>query len=323
MAARPSGMSPARTRIKVECFVKWLKLKRSTEYLQAERTLTSLRQELAKAERSLETARANYFDGQNSLTELERDTAQKDYWDAEGYVEKAQTALSEEIEKVRERFDLVQWWSPEDTTVTVDNADCVVNSSLPIRVIPPPPGKHMDLNAEGMKEMLRTLDREGTAAEPRRRYTLADKDGWLTLKVNLATPLEELEQAIGRILRINRWDPPKGRHRPNKDAEALETWVCYEQEKQFSLVAKQLSRKVSTVKGQYVRAYVLLHGQKPSGSIKQRRAGTIGDPAGEFQAHLHSCSRCSKADSADALCPKYKSYVLQDTGALREAPLPM
>ena len=144
---------------------------------------------------------------------------------------------------------------------------------------------------------------------------MADNEGWLTFKVNIGAPLEELEQAIGRLLRINRWSPPEGRHRPDKDAEALEALVCYEQTKQFSLVAKHLKRSVSTVKGQYVRAYSLIHGQKPSGSIKQRRAGIMRDPSGEFWAHFGSCNSCQNADSADDLCPKFLSHIDRNTKA--------
>lgn len=166
--------------------------------------------------------------------------------------------------------------------------------------------------------MRRTFRRDGMAVEPPRRHTKADKDGWLTLKINLNAPLDECERAIRWHLRVNRVDPPKTRNRPDKIVEALEAWDCYEKAKQFSAVAQKLRRPVSTVKGQYVRACVLIHGQRPNGSIKQRRAGIVGDPAGEFKTHLESCSRCQKANTGDNFCPKFLSFVTQDTKALRE-----
>ena len=55
--------------------------------------------------------------------------------------------------------------------------------------------------------------------EPERKMT--DKDGWLTMKVKLNAPLEEIEQEVLWHLRINRRNPSRTRNRPDKAVEAL------------------------------------------------------------------------------------------------------
>lgn len=163
-----------------------------------------------------------------------------------------------------------------------------------------------------------SLESQGTWCQPPLWKTMLDKEGCLTLKLTLDAPLEEIELAVGRILRLCRPEPRKTRNRPDKDAAALETWACYEETKRFSVVAKQLQRPVNTVKRQYVRGFELIHGQRPTGTIKQRRAGIMIDPATDYRNHEGSCVRCKKANTIEQMCPKFVAFLTQDTSALRE-----
>lgn len=306
------------------CYVKWLRLKGSKEYQEASEDIRRLRRAQHGAEEHLcgsHDAYRPYLES-GAPNSPERETARQAYWEAEEAEKMACEALSAKEDELHKKFGLVQWWDPDDASVTIKDASCIVSPSPPVVILDPEPGKKVDLNAEADNEMRRSLERTGMAVEPPRRYTSADKDGWLTLKVNLNRPLDEVERVIRWLLRKHRWNPPKTRNRPDKIAKALETWVSYEERKCFTEVARHLGRPISTVKGQYVRACVLLFGQRPSGSIKQRRAGIVADPAWQFEAHLGLCNRCQKADSADKFCPKWAAYVNQDSKSLRESLVP-
>lgn len=302
----------------VDCYVKCLRLKESQEYREASQEIRRLQERVREADDRFMAARDAYLPYLDPRVHdsAEKQISRQEYLAAEESAEKMEEALSLKKGETCKKFGLVQWWDPDDL-ITIKDATDIFSPSLSVVVLDPAPDKRVDWYTKVRKEAQRALASEGVWLEPPRRYTKADKEGWLTLKVNLNAPLEESEPAISRLLRVNRVNTPKTRNRPDKVAAALETFVCYEQMKQFSAVAKHLQRSINTVKGQYVRAFVLIHGQPPTGSIKQRRVGIVRDPAGDFQAHLGSCSRCQK-DTVKEWCPKWKAYVTQDTKALRE-----
>ncbi len=210
--------------------------------------------------------------------------------------------LTKKKEETCRQFDLITWAHPDDNSVTYHNADAIVRPQWPVYAISP------------WRKV--TLD-------PKELGTRADEDGWLTLKVNLLAPLPESEEMLRGILRAHRraLDVPKDvRQRAASNLQCLEVWESYENERKFTAVARHLRRKVSTVKGQYVRGYVLVFGSKPTGSMKQRRLIGIGDnPGGEFESHLANCSRCHRAETADQFCQKYVDFVKQDHVSLRES----
>jgi len=302
---------------KVECYLKWLRLRNSKEYREASQEIRQLQDGVRKSDERFSSAQSAYLPylEQSVPDSIEKRISQKKYWKAEESARKAQAALSSKEEETCKRFGVIQWWDPDDDRITIEDADCVVSPVLSVIVVQPTSDKRVDWNTKIDKDMRRTLEREGKATEPPRTYTMADKDGWLTLKINLNAPLEESERAIKWHLRVNRGDPPNTRKRPDKDAEALEAWVLYEQKKNFQAVANHLNQPVNTVKGQVVRATFLIFGQRPTGSIKRRRVGIIRDPASEYQAHLSTCSRCNNPKTVEDMCPKFIAYVNQDTKA--------
>jgi len=308
----------ARTRIDVDCYLRWLRLKSDPEYLRESEKIRQLNDAVCKAEQH---AKDTYSLHKNVLKRSRLSSneaykaAQEECQKTEEFARVAGKACEEEEKRICEKFGISQWWPPEDNNLGMENARYIFEPLPSIQIIPPPPDMEIDLNAEGIKRMWQDLLHAKSVVEPPQKYTMADKNGWLTIKINLQAPLNELEEAIRRELRRHRYFQPSGRNRPDKDAAALEVWDGYVHEKRFSVVAKKLGRKVSTVKGQYVKAHILIHGQRPSGSIKQRRAGKMRDPQGEFSAHYGSCSRCQKADSADKLCSKFLAYIDQDTKA--------
>lgn len=293
----------------VDCYVKWLQLKASKEYHEASKEIRQL-QKASDRYNAAHTAYLPFLDP-SVPDSTEKEIRRQEYWAAEESNRKAQEALSSREDEMCKKFGLDQWWDPDDKTITIENSQYLFNYSYAVEVLDPAPDKKVDWFTKVRKEGSRTLEREGAFEEPSHRYTQADDEGWLTLRVNLNAPLEEVEKAIHWHLRVNRENPPKTRNRPDKNAAALETWVCYEQEKLYSTVSKRLKRPVSTVKGQYVRACVLIYGQKPSGSIKQRRAGIFRDPASEFQDHYGSCNRCQKANAAGEMCSRFLAFVNQ------------
>lgn len=312
----------SRDRLNIECYLKWLRLQRTKIFIRVSDKIRTLQESLRQADDRLTRAKLAYMPylDQPGIKDSKKKVAsQKEYWSAYKCATEALETLSKEEVKACERFGLVKWLHYDDSSITVENADCFVNPSYPIEVLRPSPESRIDLNAEADKEMRNTLERKGQAGQPsHRKYSMADKDGWLTLRVNVMVPFEELEQAFKDIVQINQGHKPATRNRPDTVQKALETFSCYEQTKRFSLVAKQLARKVTTVKGQYVRACLLISGEKPSGTMKQRRAGMIGDPAAWFQNHHGSCSRCQKADIPEDMCAKAYAYITQDEKALRE-----
>jgi len=301
-----------------DCYVKWFRLKGSNKYQKASQEIRRLKERVRKADERYFAANVSYSSYlERSVPDSTEKQIKQEYWVAEKEAKQAQEALTNKEEETCKIFGLLQWWDP-DEPVTIKDATDIFSPCFSVVVLEPAPDKRVDPYEEIAKEGRRKLKSEGKWTEPLRKYTKADKDGWLTLKVNLNAPLEESERAIRYYLRVNRVNPPKIRNRSDKVAAALETWVCYEEKKLFSAVVRQLRRPVTTVKGQYVRASLLIHGKRPAGSIKQRRAVFVKDPFAEFQAHYGSCSRCKKADTVEKMCPKFIAFVDQDSKALRE-----
>jgi hypothetical protein len=98
-------------------------------------------------------------------------------------------------------------------------------------------------------------------------------------------------------------------------SKRLQIWDQYQETPSFSQVAKVMRLPPTTVKDHFVAACQDIEGQAPTGTTKQRRAGIMRDPGGDFQAHLGSCSRCQNADTADKICPKFLAFVTQETKA--------
>ena len=302
----------------VSCYVKWLQLKHSKEYRESSEKIRRLQEFLDTAEERFRAAHHTYvrYLGPDTLDSPEKQAACQQYWTTEESAKKAQEALTAKTDETCNKFGLFQWWDPDDANITLKDARDLFALTASVEVLDPIKDKMVDLHAEAR----RSLEREGTWLEPPYWKTKLDKEGCLAVKIRLNDPIEEIERAFWRLVDYYRQEPPKTRRRPDKVAQALDTWVCYEEHKVFSVVAQRLGRKVSTVKGQYVRACTLIHGQQPTGSIKRRRAGIVSDPAGEFQNHLGSCSRCQKAETGDEMCAKFKAFVTQDTKSLREVP---
>jgi hypothetical protein len=284
----------------VDCYVKWLRLKDSKEYREASQEILRLKQDLERVADRFEKAHAAYepflscsvpADGEETRK------AQHEYWQAESAYREARTTLDSKEQEACRRFGLFQWWDPDDSSITIKNAPAVVGPSSSVEVLDPPQGKRMGW------------------------HTQSDRDGWLTLKVNLKAPLDQSEEMIARLLRLHRGTlrHPNTRNRPDSNTKALEVWVCYQEHPNFSAVARQLHRKVSTVKGQYIRGCLLVRGTRPTGPMKQRRASIVTDPALEYQNHYSKCSQCQKAVTAGQMCPRFLAYVAQDTRAQRES----
>jgi len=307
----------ARTRIQVECFLKLFRLRKTTEYLEASEKIRALEVRRDEADSLLGEAKSVYIPFLNKRPDL-----QTKYRLAEKRANEAEKSLSDEIEKTCLRFGLIQWCPPE-AHVTIEDAPCFIQPSRPIVLVEPPRDRRIDLNAEADREMRRKLEQDGTAEEPPRRHTMADKEGWLTLKIQTRAPLPELEAALRIILRQNRFDPPKTRNRPDKNALALQTFACYTETPDFYSVSKALHRRLRVVKCEYIRGHVLVYGQKPARLSKQDELSDIlsnigDDQAGKYQSHLSSCSRCNNAKNADQFCKKWAAYVNQDYVPLSE-----
>lgn len=302
---------------KVDCYVKWLRLKVSKVYREALQEIRQLQECVRKADEHLKVAGEDYqpFIVSGAPDSTDKHVVRERYLAAEESAKNALEALSRKEEETCRKFDLFQWWDTDDPSITIENAHCLFDDSRLVEVLDPGHGQRM---LDPHEEARRAFESGDTWCESQPWKYKLDKDGCLTLKINLNAPIEEIEDAIARTLRFFRQDPPKTRRRPDKNAAALETWDCYDRLRNFQAVSELLRRPVGTVKGQYIRACELIFGQRPTGSIKHRRAGILSDPAGEFQSHHKLCSRCQQAVTADDFCPKFLSFTDQDTRALRE-----
>lgn len=282
----------------VDSFVKLKRLKDDANYLKASEGILQLEEQLRLAEeRFVQAKRAYEPDLPQKVPEPNPKVRRRrrEYHAAEGEYLKTLEALGREQATVCQKFGLFQWWNP-NAPLTLGDASDLFDPTPPVQVIAPEPKGRM------------------------KSFTKADRDGYLTLKVDLKVPLERSEPLIAMLLRLHRTalTLPKTRRRPDKDAEALQVVECYSEEPNFSTVARRLSRSPSTVKGQFIRGHVLIYGVRPSGGIKERRASPIKDPAREFDTHYTGCAKCRKAEKPEELCPRWVAWVTQDTKALRE-----
>lgn len=296
----------------IDCYVKWLRLKLSKEYHEVSQEIRRLRECLCEAGEQYRAAHHAYLPylESNVPDSMEKRIRKQTYWRSQEAATVAQCALTSKQDETCQKFGLCQWWGPRDADVTIQEASDLFSDTPPlVTVLPVVPSKRMRGKVDRLKMTSST-----EACLKMQRSIHVDTEGWISLKVNLNAPLEHIERHINRLLRLYR-TPPKTRHRPDKDEQALETWGCYEEKKSFAGVARQLGRKVSTVKGQYVRACDLIYAQRPTGSMKQRRAGIVRAPGDEFQAHYASCHRCQNANTADKMCPRFLAFVSQETKA--------
>lgn len=241
----------------LRCLIRWLHLKHSPEYRHVSKTIQDLAEEEQEATQRLELADSTYqgyFDEKGRCAQNEQaKQAQQKYWKANRTCKAVTQRLELEKEKACKQFDIFMWWNPDDPAVTLDTASCVIGPVDPVQIIAP----------------LSSASLRGNPS--------VDKEGWLTLKVNLHAPLEKTESLIGAWLRLHKsalraQTPKKTRSRPDKHALALEVWDKYQDCPNFAELSRILHRKASTVKGQFIRGYVLMNGILPSGpSIKQRR----------------------------------------------------
>lgn len=300
---------------RVDCYVKWLRLKKSKEYRDASREIRLLRTRKEEAEARRDKAYQDYvlYLERSEPDSPEQQAAKQAYGGAETDTERVTCELTTLEERTCQQFGLCQWWDPDDAKITLNTASDLFSNASPLVSVIRPALQRRESAAD------RLIQTSSTSAWlDWRRHADIGQDGSLTVKINLNDgPLEQIEQELSRLLSFYR-KPLKTRRRPGKDEEALETWSSYEAMKRFSTVAQQLKRRVNTVKGQYVRACLLIDGQRPTGSIKQRRVRPMEDPSQEFQNHFGSCTRCQKADTAEQMCPKYLAYVDVDSKAQRE-----
>ena len=282
----------------VDSFVKLQQLKNDASYLKASERILQLEKQFRLAEKRFVRAKRAYEPNLpqfNPAPHRKVRRLQRKFHAKDGEFIKRLEALSREKATVCQKFGLFQWWNP-NAPLTLRDASALFDPTPPVQVIAPEPKGRM------------------------KPFTKADRDGYLTLKVDLKVPLEQTEPRIAMLLRLHRTalTLPKTRRRPDKDAEALQVVECYSEEPNFSTVAQRLSRSPSTVKGQFIRGHVLIYGVRPSGGIKERRASLIKDPAREWNTHYAGCAKCRKAETPEEFCPRWVAWVKQDEIALRE-----
>lgn len=135
----------------VDCYVRWLKLKKSKEYREASLEIRQLQDRLREAEEHLRAAHDAYqpfLEADVPDSKKKRDIRKK-YWTAEGAATKALKALSAKEAGTCKKFGLDQWWAPEDVSVGLQDAQHIVIPFFPVVVLDPTPDKRADLNAEG------------------------------------------------------------------------------------------------------------------------------------------------------------------------------
>jgi hypothetical protein len=208
--------------------------------------------------------------------------------------------LDREEQRIANKFGLFMWWDPDDKTISIHNVGALFDlSPVPHNVQIVAPSEPM--SPDGWNRHV-------------------DGKGWLILRVNLRAPIQETLPIAERIMSLCRKTLAESKQRTRADSleQALRVYGCYSRYRKFAQVGAVLGLPVSTVKGQFVRGCVLVHGKPPTGTMKQRRARDVGDPAHDFQSHLPSCARCQKAKSVEDMCSRFSAFAVQDTVSLRE-----
>lgn len=124
----------------IGCYLKWLRLKASKEYRVASQEILRLHEQLREADNCLGAAHGVYrpYLEPNVPDSTDKQVAQQKYWAAHEAATKAQEAVTNKEAEACKRFDLIQWWDPDDISTTIDNADCVVSPSFSVVVVEPP-----------------------------------------------------------------------------------------------------------------------------------------------------------------------------------------
>ncbi|NKB80735.1 MAG: hypothetical protein GKS05_02330 [Nitrospirales bacterium] len=235
---------------------------------------------------------------QTRQTLTERDTPQqrRALIKAEQAYDKAWQAREAQEETICQQFHLFYWWAPDAPGITPDTAWTLFYPQLQpssVTVLDPP----------------RSRQHSGG--------TKTTRDGTLLLEVDTKAPIEHTLEAVKRMLHFHRraLKPATTRQHPDKDIEALVIYDYYCEHPSFAAVMKQFKLPKSTVQSRFLRGRYLVDGDAPTGPMKHRRAQVLKNPEAEFQLHLGTCSRCQKAQTAEALCPKFLAYVDKDTKA--------
>ncbi len=284
-------------------WARWLGLKKDPEYSKAVDGLQQVEGELEQARKKVERA-YKFFEAKDTTKRREACLS------ADKTHRKIRDQCEALKEKVCKQFGLLEVFSPDNPTITAENAWTVFTFN-------PFPVQALDLGSIKRRLLQQNYRPPQSAA-----FSKATKDGKLLLEVDLTSSLELVDPQIHLLLRLHRRGLALSnqRNRPTKDLEALKVFEMYDQLRNFVNVAKEAKLPLSTIKDRFVRGFVLVYGKPPDSSTKKRRAFIKGDPAQEFQVHLPKCNQCRNATSADNFCPKFLGFLSEVHKGQQEIP---
>lgn len=298
---------------KVDCYLKWLHLKVSKEYREASQEILRLQNAVVEADERFRAAYAAYLPYLEPRVpdSPEKQIGQKEYWEAEKSARQAQEALTAIEDETCRKFGIVQWWNPDDDSITIADADCLFSAPALVEVLDPGRDKMIDLHAEARRALWNPKELEKTWSEPPLWKTKLDKEGCLLLKVYLNAPLEEIERAIGRLLRFYR-DKPKTRNRPDTRQKGIEVFLAWKKDHDLGTVAQTLQLSLTTTRRLFRETFRKVYGDRPPRKQKARKAADFVD----IPSHVSDCARCqngARTGKWGDFCDIAKAAIDQDS----------
>lgn len=152
------------------------------------------------------------------------------------------------------------------------------------------------------------------------------RKNWLRLEINLSYPrdilIERIEKQLAQVMSQSR----KARRRWDKFDYYLQVYDLGLKNETFASIACALKKSVSTVKSAWLSIGRTISSFDPTG-LKRSHPPRLHAYRTKKQTvlqsfddknHVSQCAHCTKAKTADDMCPQAKLYVNQETRGQRE-----
>ncbi len=149
---------------------------------------------------------------------------------------------------------------------------------------------------------------------------------WLRLEINLSYPrdilMERIEQQLAQVMSQSR----KARRRWDKFDYYLQVYDLGLKNETFAAIARTLKKRVSTVKSAFLSIGRTISSFDPTGlkkshpprlrAYRTKKQSVL--KAFDNKNHVSQCAHCTKAKTADDMCPQALLYISQETRGQRE-----
>jgi len=138
---------------------------------------------------------------------------------------------------------------------------------------------------------------------------------FLSFRVDVIHPIQDLLPLIEGMLREAMQDKPKGRRRFDKLDEQLEVFDLVRQGLPFKHIARKLKRREPTVKSKFMTACEKINGVTASRKqVEHKQLMTGFDP----KSHTKNCPVCRAAVDFEGMCDQARHYTKIDHVSQRE-----